>query len=462
MTEQITIVEGEIAVAEGGIGIAEGGSAVAEGGGITIVEGGVTAAKGFLAAGAHIGLRRKRKDLALLVSSTPATCAAVFTTNVMKGAPIIWNTGVLNNGHLIKAIVINSAYANSATGAPGIAHAKEMAATTADCLNMNPKEVLVASTGVIGVHLPIELVKAGICSTAPKLKADLPSGTNAAEAITTTDTYLKQMAVKFQIDGKEITLGAMAKGSGMVHPNMATTLGFLTTDLAIEAPLLQKALKEVIAETFNMISVDGDTSTNDMVAIMANGLAGNTPVSTENEDYNLFLQALKLVALHMARAVAADGEGATKLIEVKVTGAETVSNARKLAKAVVASNLVKTAVFAEDANWGRIVAALGSSGVEFDYNLLSISISSSLGETPLLIDGMPYWLDESLCKQTLSDSEIHICIEVGLGAHTATAWGCDLSYEYIRKNGNYRANQQLNSSKSNVVPKVELLEEGVA
>lgn len=410
---------------------------------IQVIDGGVTSAIGFTACGLHVGLRRKRKDLALVMSEVPAVCAAAFTTNLMKGAPIVWNQQVLEKRSEIRAIVVNSAYANSGTGVPGIVHAGEMAATTANCLGLETEEVLVASTGLIGVHLPIEIVKAGIRAAAPHLAADRASATAAAEAITTTDTFLKQMAVSFEIGGKPVTLGAMAKGSGMVHPNMATTLGFLTTDLCITAEMLNKALQEVIAETFNMVSVDGDTSTNDMVVVLANGASQNQVIAEESEDYNIFLQALKLVMRHLARSIAQDGEGATKLIEVTVSGAVCLGDARKLAKSVITSNLVKAAVFAEDANWGRIVAALGSSGACFDYNALSISISSTQGRVPLLVEGMPYWLDDQLCRQILAAKEVQIDVIVGQTGYAATAWGCDLTYDYIRKNGNYRASQNL-------------------
>ncbi len=425
------------------------------------IDGGITAPQGFSAAGVHVGLRRKRKDLALIVSETSATCAAVFTTNVMKGAPIVWNHEVLQKRDTVRAIVVNSAYANSGTGVPGLIHARTMAETTAECLNLESEEVLVASTGLIGVHLPIEIVKTGIKSTAAQIGSDRSSGTSAAEAITTTDTFLKQMAVQFEIDGKMVTMGAMAKGSGMVHPNMATTLGFITTDLSISAALLKKALSEIIAETFNMISVDGDTSTNDMVVILANGLAGNATINEETAEYALFHQALKMVALHLARSVAMDGEGATKLIEVTVSGAASIIDARKLARGVVASSLVKAAVFAEDANWGRIVAALGSAGVQFEYTSLSIWMSSNETEVPLLLDGMPYWLDESLCRQVLGASEVKFRISIGEGDSSATAWGCDLTYDYIRKNGNYRAGQLLNSSYREVpmTARVELIKQ---
>lgn len=422
---------------------------------IHVIEGGITAPKGFAAAGAHVGLRRKRRDLALIVSEKPAGCAAVFTTNAIKGAPILWNKEVLSGTDHVRAIVVNSAYANSGTGQPGFGHAKQMALTTANCLGLSPDQVLVASTGIIGIHLPIDVVTAGIASTAPQLACTMESGTDAAEAITTTDTFIKQMAVQFDVNGTAVIVGAMAKGSGMVHPNMATTLGFLTTDLAIAPALLKKALSTVIVDTFNMISVDGDTSTNDMVVLLANGLAGNPVIEEENEQYELFVHVLQRMLTQLAKSVARDGEGASKLIEVIVSGPDSMEDARKCARAVVASTLVKAAVFAEDANWGRIVAALGKAGVAIDYEKLSISMFGNGLHVPLLLDGMPYWVDESMCRAALQSDEVRFVICAGDSQHQATAWGCDLTYEYIRKNGNYRAGQ--------LTGKVGLVqEEGVA
>lgn len=422
---------------------------------IHVIEGGITAPKGFAAAGAHVGLRRKRKDLALIVSEKSAACAAVFTTNAIKGAPILWNKEVLSGTDHVRAIVVNSAYANSGTGQPGLAHAKQMAQTTAGCLGLSPDEVLVASTGIIGIHLPIDVITAGIAHTAPLLDNTMESGTYAAEAITTTDTFIKQMAVEFEVNGAKVTVGAMAKGSGMVHPNMATTLGFLTTDLAIAPELLKKALSSVIVDTFNMISVDGDTSTNDMVVLLANGLADNPSIESEDDEYELFVHVLQMMLTQLAKSVARDGEGASKLIEVIVSGTDTVDDARKCARAVVASTLVKAAVFAEDANWGRIVAALGNAGVAIEYDKLSISMFGNGLHVPLLLDGMPYWMDESICRSALQSNEVRFVICAGESQHQATAWGCDLTYDYIKKNGNYRAGQ--------LTAKVGLVkEEGVA
>lgn len=404
-----------------------------------VIQGGVTAAKGFAAAGAHVGLRRKRKDLALLVSQEPCHFAAVFTTSTAKGAPILWNQEVVERGGKVQAVVVNSANANSCTGYPGFLHARQMAETTASCLGLAAHDVLVASTGIIGMPLPIEQVKAGIKQTAPLLGISLENGSNAAEAITTTDSFIKQMAVQFEIGGSVVTMGAMAKGSGMVHPNMATMLSFITTDLAIAPALLRKALKESVDSTYNMISVDGDTSTNDMVVILSNGLARNETICQEGAEYELFVAVLNHINTTLAKYIASDGEGATKLIEVTVHGAETVEAARKLARHVVASNLVKTAFFAQDPNWGRIIAAMGSSCVPFNPETLDVTMGGGGAEVGLLLDGTPFWLDEDECMSVLKSDEIAVEIDLNMGDCSATSWGCDLGYEYIRKNGNYRA-----------------------
>lgn len=409
---------------------------------LQFIKGGVTAASGFKAAGAHIGLRRKRKDLAILSSELPCDWAATFTTNSVKAAPVLWNQQLLAGKTKVSAIVINSAIANSCTGLAGQNHARQMAETTADCLGLDATSVLVASTGVIGVHLPIKEVAKGIRETAPLLSATYEAGCHAADAITTTDTYVKQYALQVTIDDKEVIIGAMAKGSGMVHPNMATMLAFITTDLNIDPTLLQKALSESVSKTFNMISVDGDNSTNDMVVAMANGAAGNARIDNVGDAYQQFANALDVLTCHLAKLIAGDGEGASKLLEVQVSGALTVTDARKLARAVVCSSLVKVALFAEDANWGRVVAAMGSSGVNFDCDKLALSLSCDQHELGLLVDGMPYWVDEVECKSILSGKSVTLKVEITEGNCSATAWGCDLTPEYIRKSGNYQAGQR--------------------
>jgi len=400
--------------------------------------GGVTSAKGFMAAAMHTGVKRKRKDMALIWSEVPAKVAAVFTTNVMKAAPIIWNEKVLQSSECIRGIVINSGNANSCTGEQGLVNTEIMAQTYAECMGVKKEEIMVSSTGVIGVQLPMGLITAGIKNTCQLLGDTAAAGLQAAEAIMTTDTFVKQTSVEFEIDGKTVTLGAMAKGSGMIHPNMATMLSFLTTDLNISHALLQEALKDSAEETYNMISVDGDTSTNDMVAILANGEAGNKLIDTKNADYFNFCDALKEINTALAKSIVQDGEGATKFLEVQVENALTVNDARKLARSIVSSSLVKTAFFGEDANWGRIICAMGYSGVKFDPKCVSIAIESAQGKLELMQHGEPACVNEMLAKAVLSEKQIGIKIDMKDGNASATAWGCDLSYDYVRINGSYR------------------------
>ncbi len=400
--------------------------------------GSVTSAKGFQAAGAHIGVKRKRKDLALIYSEVPATVACMFTTNVMKAAPILWNQSVVAQSTTIRGIVINSGNANSCTGKEGLENAQTMAATYAECIGAKPEEILVCSTGVIGVQLPMEIITKGIINVSSGLEHSKLAGQLAAEAIMTTDTYTKQISVNFEVDGKSITLGAMAKGSGMIHPNMATMLSFITTDLSIAPKMLEKALKDSGADTYNMISVDGDTSTNDMVAIMANGLAGNKTIESEDDGYFAFCNALKQINTHLAKIIVQDGEGATKFLEAQVEGAASKDDARLLARSIVSSSLVKTAFFGEDANWGRIICAMGYSGAKFDPSLVSIALESSGGMLELLKLGEPVCVNEILAKQILAEKNIIIHVSMNSGIEDATAWGCDLSYDYVRINGSYR------------------------
>jgi glutamate N-acetyltransferase/amino-acid N-acetyltransferase len=404
-----------------------------------IMTGGVTSPIGFKAAGAHVGLKRKRKDLAIVLSESPANFAAALTTNVVKAAPILWNQQIVAAGKQIKAVVINSGNANSCTGPTGTLHTEMMAAKTADCLGVKPTEVLVASTGVIGVPLPIEKVEAGIAIVAPQVAASAESGYSAAEAIMTTDSFVKQCALQVKIGATVITIGGMAKGSGMVHPNMATMLSFITTDAAISQELLHKALIKSVSVSYNMISVDGDTSTNDMVAILANGMAGNAMIAdADSADYHAFCQALDEVNTFLAKCIASDGEGATKVLTVTVKGSKNIEDAQKLSKSVVSSNLVKTAFFGEDANWGRILAALGYGGVIFDPSKVSIDFVSASGAITLLKSGQPCQFCELTASRILKQKEIEVLIDLDDGSSTATAWGCDLSYDYVRINGAYR------------------------
>ncbi|MBX9669956.1 MAG: bifunctional glutamate N-acetyltransferase/amino-acid acetyltransferase ArgJ [Candidatus Obscuribacterales bacterium] len=404
-----------------------------------IVSGGVTAPKGFKAAGAHVGLKRKRKDLAILLSDVDATVAGVFTTNVVKGAPVIWTQKVTSNDSPIRAVVVNSGHANSCTGPQGYQHCVQMAESAAKAIGIAPEEVAIASTGFIGVPIPIDKIVAGLPVVASMLNSSLSAGTSAAEAIRTTDQFTKETAIQLELNGKVVTIGGMAKGSGMVHPNMATMLAFITSDINISKELLLAALKESVATTYNMISVDGDTSTNDMAIAMCNGLAGNTSiVDRDDESYQLFVQALHSINENLAKAVARDGEGATKFVEVSIVGGECAEDAQKLAKSVVSSSLVKTALFGQDANWGRVMAALGKGGVLFDPARLSIGFESEAGVLALMECGTPLSVDSHAARKVLSEKDIRINIDLMAGASAARAWGCDLSYDYVRINGAYR------------------------
>lgn len=403
------------------------------------VKGGVTTPRGFKAAGAHVGLKRKRKDLAILMSDVPATAAAVFTTNVAKGAPVIWSQQVVGSGKPVKGIVINSGHANSCTGQEGYVHCTQMAETTAKYLSCQPEEIVVASTGYIGVPLPIDKIVAGIPQVAGLLDSDSSAGTFAAEAIKTTDSFTKEVAFTLKIKDKIVHIGGMAKGSGMVHPNMATMLAFITTDVNISAKALSAAMKRSVSTTYNMISIDGDTSTNDMAIVLANGLAGNEIIDDINDDeFEAFARALHIINEYLAKSIAKDGEGATKFLEVSIVGTETDEDAQKLAKSVVSSSLVKTALFGQDANWGRIIAALGSCGVQFDPSKLTIEFQSDGGQITLMQSGHPQTIETTAAAKVLSEKDICIFIDLMAGPSSARAWGCDLSYDYVRINGAYQ------------------------
>ena len=399
-----------------------------------LISGGVCAAKGFLAAGVHCGIRKNRtkKDLALIYSQAPCSAAAVYTTNLVKGAPLIVSKSHLSDGKA-QAVVCNSGNANTCN-ANGIQIAEEMSVLTAKALEISPDDVVVASTGVIGQPLCIDPI-------AEHQLASLlnPNGSgDACEAIMTTDTKPKEIAVEFQLGGKTCHIGGIAKGSGMIHPNMATMLVFLTTDAAISPQMLQKALSGDIQKTFNMISVDGDTSTNDMVTILANGLAGNAPIDSDGEDFAQFMKALNTVNIHLCRSIAGDGEGATKLLECKVTGAKDWDAAKTIAKSVVCSSLTKAAMFGADANWGRILCAIGYSGAQVDVSKVAVSFRSPAGEVAVCQDGAGIDFSEEVAKKVLLETEIEILISLGDGSAEATAWGCDLTYEYVHINGDYR------------------------
>ena len=400
------------------------------------VSGGVCAAKGFQAAGIHCGIRKNRskKDLALIVSQVQANAAAVYTANLVKGAPLTVTKKHLGNGKA-QAMICNSGNANTCN-ANGIQIAEEMSALTAEALGIEAEDVIVASTGVIGQPLSIEPIAEKLGTLAAAL-ADTGSG-DACEAIMTTDTKPKEIAVEFTVGGKTCRLGGIAKGSGMIHPNMATMLVFLTTDAAISSEMLSKALKGDVQSTFNMISIDGDTSTNDMVSIMANGLAGNPEICSEGADFDAFMKALNTVNVFLCRSIAADGEGATKLLECSVTGALDEENAKKIAKSVVCSSLTKAAMFGADANWGRVLCAIGYSGAKVDVDKVGVSFRSQAGTVAVCENGAGLDFSEELAKKILLENEIEILISLGDGAACAMAWGCDLTYDYVKINGDYR------------------------
>lgn len=401
-----------------------------------VIEGGVCAAKGFRANGVHCGIRKNhsKKDLSLIFSTVPASAAAVYTTNLVKGAPLTVTKKHIANG-TAQAVICNSGNANTCN-ANGIEIAEEMSALAASTLGIAAEDVVVASTGVIGQPLSIDPIAAGL----PELVAGLSengSGT-AAEGIMTTDTVRKEVAVEFTLGGKTCRLGGIAKGSGMIHPNMATMLVFLTTDAAISPAMLQKALSGDIANTFNMLSIDGDTSTNDMVTILANGLAGNPEVTEEGEDFTAFMQALNSVTIALCRKIAGDGEGATKLLECKVTGAANLATAKTVAKSVICSSLLKAAMFGADANWGRVLCAIGYSGADVDVHKVDVAFSSPAGTVAVCKDGAGLDFSEEKAKQVLLEKEIEILVELNSGNAASTAWGCDLTYDYVRINGDYR------------------------
>ena len=402
---------------------------------MNIISGGVCAAKGFKANGIHCGIRKNRtkRDLALIVSEKRAAAAGVYTTNLVKGAPNVVTKQNIADGYA-QAAICNSGNANTCN-ANGIEIAEAMCELTASALGFNAKDIIVASTGVIGQPLNIEPIKNGI----PALVEGLcDNGQLAAEGIMTTDTKLKEIAVSFEIGGKECKIGGIAKGSGMIHPNMATMLVFITTDVAISPEMLQKALSADIKTTFNMISVDGDTSTNDMVTVMANGMAENPMITAEGEDFNTFCKALNTVNVHLSRMIAGDGEGATKMLECKVDGASSDAIARIVAKSVICSSLTKAAMFGADANWGRVLCAIGYSGADVDVTKIDVSFKSKAGEILVCQNGAGVDFSEELAKQILLEDEIDILVSLNSGDFSASAWGCDLTYEYVKINGDYR------------------------
>lgn len=404
-----------------------------------LIEGGITAAKGFQATGNAIGIKNGVKDLAMIESVVPATAAAAFTTNIVKATSVQRNMEIIKKQNKIRGIVINSGNANACTGEEGVKANAEMAHAYAQLLKVADDMVFTASTGVIGATFPIEIIKKGIQNIFPNLGEKREDALLAAEAIMTTDTYSKEIAVEIELSGKIVRIGGMAKGSGMIHPNMATMLAFVTTDANIERTLLDKLLKEDIQSTYNMVSVDGDTSTNDTIIVLANGLAENECITEENEDYIVFKEALHFINEHLAKELVKDGEGATKLVEVNVEGAESKENAKQIAKSVITSSLVKAAMFGEDANWGRVLCAMGYSGVKFDTTKVDIIYKSAKGRIELMKQGTPIVFDEEKAAKILSENKIIVDIVLQEGTQKATAWGCDLSYDYVKINGDYRS-----------------------
>ncbi len=402
---------------------------------IKIIDGGVCAAEGFSANGVHCGIRKNRtkRDLALIMSDTKAAAACVYTTNLVKGAPLRVTKNNISDGYA-QAIICNSGNANTCN-ANGIEIAEKMCALVGNASNMDAKDVVVASTGVIGQPLDITPIENGIEVLVSGLGKN---GEYAAEGIMTTDTTKKEIAVSFTLGGKECKMGGIAKGSGMIHPNMATMLVFITTDVAISPEMLSKALKSDITETFNMVSIDGDTSTNDMVCVLANGKAGNDMITKEGADFDVFMKALNTITVHLCRMIAGDGEGATKLLECSVKNAKNLECAKKVAKSVVCSSLFKAAMFGADANWGRVLCAIGYSGADVDVNKIDVSFSSPKGEITVCENGAGALFSEEKAKEILLEKEITVCINLNDGEVNSKAWGCDLTYDYVKINGDYR------------------------
>ena len=404
------------------------------------IDGGVTAAKGFEAASAAAGIKYQgRDDMALIYSETPCRAAGTFTTNVVKAAPVKWDQKIVAESPYVQAVIVNSGIANACTGAEGYGYCEETAKEAAKVFGVPENAVLVASTGVIGMQLPMDRLKKGISLLKEAKGTGAEKGTAAAKAIMTTDTVHKEIAVQVELGGKTVTIGGMCKGSGMIHPNMCTMLAFVTTDAAISKELLQRAVSADVKDTFNMISVDGDTSTNDTLLVLANGLAGNPEITEEDEDYRAFAKALSEVNTYLAKKMAGDGEGATALFEVKIIGAETKEQAVTLSKSVVTSSLVKAAIYGHDANWGRILCAMGYSGAQFDPEKVDLFFESAAGRIQIIENGVAVDYSEEEATRILSEPEVTAIADVKLGTESATAWGCDLTYDYVKINADYRS-----------------------
>ncbi len=404
------------------------------------IQGGVTAAKGFEAAGAAANIKYKdRMDMALIYSTVPCRVAGTFTTNVVKAAPVLWDKEVVENSPFAQAVVVNAGIANACTGKQGMEYCREEAQTVSELLQIPENSVLVGSTGVIGMQLPMERINEGIRKLVSARDGSLEAGTTASKAIMTTDTVNKEIAVTITLDGKTVTIGGMSKGAGMIHPNMCTMLAYITTDAAISKTLLQEALSNSIIDSYNMISVDGDTSTNDTCLLLANGLAENAEITEKDADYEMFCGALNFVNMYLARKMAGDGEGATALFETTVINAATKQDARILAKSVICSSLCKTALYGHDANFGRFLCALGYSGVTFDPEKVELYFESKTGKILIYKDGAATDYSEEEATKILSEPEVTVLVDMKMGTATATAWGCDLTYDYVKINADYRS-----------------------
>lgn len=406
------------------------------------IDGGVCAAKGFKATGIEVGIKANhagKKDMAMIYAEVPCRAAGTFTTNLVKAAPVIWDKKIVSESEYAQAVVINSGIANACTGKQGYSYCKDIATKVQEVVGIPEDSVLVASTGVIGKQLPMDKIQKGIEMLYPNLDGSAESATLAAEAIMTTDTISKQIAVQVEIGGKTVTVGGMCKGSGMIHINMCTMLGFITTDVNISKQMIQTALSETITDTFNMVSVDGDTSTNDTVLLLASGLAGNDEIMEQNQDYDTFKQALTEVSTYLSKQIAGDGEGATALFEVKAINAATKEDAVSLSKSIVTSSLTKAAIYGHDANWGRILCAMGYSGVTFDPETVDIYFESKAGKIKIVEDGVATDYSEEEATKILSEKEVTAIADVKMGTASATAWGCDLTYDYVKINADYRS-----------------------
>lgn len=406
-----------------------------------IIKGGICAPKGFLASATEANIKyKKRTDMAMIFSKVPAISAGTYTTNLVKAAPVLWDRKITDSENYVNAIVINSGIANACTKDEGMEYCKQSAKKAADKLGVGESSILLASTGVIGMQLPIDKICAGIESLSNSLEQSEKAANEAAKAIMTTDTVSKEIAIEFEISGKTVKMGAMCKGSGMIHPNMCTMLGFITTDVNISKELLLKALREDVVDTFNMVSVDGDTSTNDSLIILANGLADNEKIACESsEEYKVFKSNLNFITTSLSKMIAGDGEGATALFEVVVEGAKTKETARTLAKSVVTSSLTKAAIFGHDANWGRILCALGYSGEKFDPDNMELYFESENGKILIYKDGVSVGFDEEKATKILSAKEVRALVKLNMGDFSATAWGCDLTFDYVKINADYRS-----------------------